>query len=423
MLREELIFVGTCDISGHVRGKAFPAAELPARAQKGVGWTHSNLMMSAFGPIFDTPFGTGGDLMIVPDPAAAARVDFADGTPPEHIMLGDLRETDGQAWTCCPRDFLRRGEAALAAAGYSMIAAFEQEFVLSGADAFPGAAYSLAALRRQGRFAEVFVAALRAAGCEPDSFLAEYGDRQFEVTVKPAGPLAAADRGVIVREMARGAAWRLGQRAGFSPMPNPGGAGNGVHVHMSLRDAADAPVMREASAPYGLAAPARAFCAGILAHLPALTAITAPSPVSYLRLTPNRWAPTEMSVAVQDRGAALRVCPIFAAADEEAKAAQCHVEYRVCDAASSPYLALGCLLFAGADGLRRGLDLPPPGAPAPMLPHSLAAALDALEASEAAAAWLGPVLREAMLRHKRAEIAHVGETDPASLCARYAEVY
>ena len=25
MLREELVFVGTCDIAGHVRGKGFPA--------------------------------------------------------------------------------------------------------------------------------------------------------------------------------------------------------------------------------------------------------------------------------------------------------------------------------------------------------------------------------------------------------------
>ena len=32
------------------------------------------------------------------------------------------------------------------------------------------------------------------------------------------------------------------------------------------------------------------FAAGVLAHLPAISAITAPSPVSYLRLTPNRWA-------------------------------------------------------------------------------------------------------------------------------------
>ena len=27
MLREDLIFVGTCDIAGHVRGKGFPAKD------------------------------------------------------------------------------------------------------------------------------------------------------------------------------------------------------------------------------------------------------------------------------------------------------------------------------------------------------------------------------------------------------------
>ena len=80
MLREELIFVGNCDIAGHVRGKGFPARELRARKKQGIGWTHSNLMQTAFGPILDTPFGTGGDLMVVPDMSAEARVDFADGT-------------------------------------------------------------------------------------------------------------------------------------------------------------------------------------------------------------------------------------------------------------------------------------------------------------------------------------------------------
>lgn len=51
MLREELIFVGTCDIAGHVRGKGFTASELRARRKKGIGWTHSNLMQTAFGPV------------------------------------------------------------------------------------------------------------------------------------------------------------------------------------------------------------------------------------------------------------------------------------------------------------------------------------------------------------------------------------
>jgi glutamine synthetase len=130
-----------------------------------------------------------------------------------------------------------------------------------------------------------------------------------------------------------------------------------------------------------------------------------------------------MNAVVQDRGAALRVCPVFAANSPEAAARHFNFEFRVCDAAASPYLALGALLFAGAEGLRRRLDLPPPGSVARPLPGSLGAALDALEASDAAAMWFGPVFLEAYLRHKRAEIAHVGEVDPAALCARYAEVY
>ena len=69
--------------------------EIDARRRKGVGWTHSNLMQTAFGPILDTPFGTAGDLMIVPDPSAEVRVDFADGSAPEHFFLGDIRNTDG----------------------------------------------------------------------------------------------------------------------------------------------------------------------------------------------------------------------------------------------------------------------------------------------------------------------------------------
>ena len=169
MLREELVFVGTCDIAGHVRGKGFPASEIDARRRKGVGWTHSNLMQTAFGPILDTPFGTAGDLMIVPDPAAEVRVDFADGSAPEHFFLGDIRNTDGTPWECCPREFLRRAIAALhAASGLQLIAAFEQEFVYTGNQHRDGDAYSLNAFRRQGTFGESFIAAMRAAGVTPE---------------------------------------------------------------------------------------------------------------------------------------------------------------------------------------------------------------------------------------------------------------
>jgi glutamine synthetase len=439
MLREELIFVATCDISGQVRGKAFPACELETRLGRGVGWTPTNLMISALGPIWDTPFGTAGDLMLVPDSSTQVRVDFGDGSALEHFFIGDLRTTDGAPWECCPREFLRRATAGLAAHGYGLVAAFEQEFVYSGIEDQPGAPYSMSAFRRQGTFGETLVAAMRAARVAPDSFLPEYGARQFEVTAAPTAPLQAADHALITREMARATAFRLGHRAIFSPMIDPAGTGNGVHIHMSLRDAAGAPITYAAGAPYGLSSAARHFFAGVLTNLRALCAVTAPSPVSYLRLTPNRWAPTHADIALRDRGTSLRVCPVFGAVDAAETARQYNVEFRPADATASPYLALGAIIFAGVDGLARKLELPseknlsaqnirsaaatgePDGVK--RLPASLDEALDEFERAGAACEWFGPTHFEAYLRAKRAEATNAKVLDPATLCARYAQAY
>jgi glutamine synthetase len=424
MIREELIFVATCDISGLVRGKGFPARELPLRLTKGVGWTGSNLMMSPFGPIWDTPFGTAGDFMIVPDPSAEVWVDFADGLSIEHFFLGDICNTDGSAWECCPRDFLRRAVQQLEeVAGLGLVAAFEQEFLYTGTSDRPGDAYALGAFRRQGSFGEGFIAALRAAGPVPDTFLAEYGPRQFEVTVMPQPALAAADHAVITREMARATAHRLGHRVIFSPKPDPELVGNGVHVHMSLVDAAGRPATHSPGEPMDLSKPAQHFFAGVLHHMPAISAITAPSPVSYLRLVPNAWAPTVIDLVRQDRGASLRICPVFAAATPDEVARQFHVEFRVADASASPYLALGAVIFAGVDGIRRGLPLPPAGGSPASLPRSLPDALDRLAASETIAGWFGPTHFDAYLRFKRVEAEKMAGLSPAELCARYAEVY
>jgi glutamine synthetase len=91
--REPLVFIGTCDLAGIVRGKGFPAAELPTRLHKGIGLTHSNIMMSAFGPIYETPFGTQGDLMLVPDPSTKVEVEFPENAA-ERFYLGDILNTD-----------------------------------------------------------------------------------------------------------------------------------------------------------------------------------------------------------------------------------------------------------------------------------------------------------------------------------------
>ena len=435
MKRESLIMVCTCEIAGRVRGKAFPATNREQRMKSGVGWVPTNTMISCFGPIGDTPFGATGDLILVPDPRTEVHVEFGPDHAPEHFFLGDIRETDGRPWSCCPREFLRRALAALKeAAGLQLCSAFEQEFVYTGIEEMPGAPYSLDAYRRQGIFGEAFVAAMRQAKVVPDSFLPEYGARQFEVTCEPALGVTSADHAVVVREMARAVAGRLGHRASFAPILNPKGIGNGVHIHLSFQDDSGRPVMHDPKGAYGLSPVAAQFMAGVLRHLPAICAVTAPSTVSYFRLTPNRWAPTYAYIADRDREASLRVCPVLSLPGSDA-VRQFNIEFRPADAAASPYLALGALVQAGVAGIRGKLALPEAHDVPAMseaereaagirhLPHSLAEALDNLEATPEARDWFGPVYLEAYLRHKRAEIKMVAGLDEAQQCARYGLVY
>jgi glutamine synthetase len=418
--REPIVMVCTCEIAGRVRGKGFPVKELPARITRGVGWVPTNTMISAFGPISAKPFGTTGDLILVPDREAEVNVDFGDDSAPEHFFLGDIKNLDGTFWECCPRDFLRRALAALEdAAAVTLLAAFEHEFVYTGADEMPGSPYSLDAYRRQGIFGEALVAALRLAGIETDSFLPEYGARQYEITCVPAIGLRIADHAVILRELARGTASRLGHRAIFAPILDPAGVGNGVHIHFSFLDSDNLPCMHDPAGPLGLSKTAAQFAAGVLHHLPALCAVTTPSTVSYFRMRPNRWAPTHATLALQDRGVAVRIPPVIATGAEVAK--EFHLEYRAADAAASPYLALGAMVWAGVDGIRNGMTLPDDDGPP--LPDTLDAALDALEETAAAKEWFGATYLNAYLMHKRAEARSLDGLDEAAQCARYAQTY
>jgi glutamine synthetase len=431
---EPLIFVGLCDLSGLVRGKGFAQTELSQRLREGVGLAPSNIMMSGFGPILDTPYGTAGDLMLVPDPSTFVEVEF-EGTAAERFYLGDIQTIFGQYWSGCPRHFLRRAlETLEREAGFIMVAAFEQEFVYTGVEDRPGATYSLDAWRRQGRFGECLTAALRTAGLGPDTFLPEYGPRQYEMTISPARGIRAADEAIIAREMARAVAHHLGARAIFAPILDPDGIGNGTHIHFSLRDKTEKPILYDPARPWRIARAGESFVAGVLENMPLLTAITAPSAASYFRLQPNRWAPTWANIALQDRGASLRVCPIFG----PPAAHNFNLEYRVADATACPYLALGALVWAGLDGVRRKLKLPPENersfwdmtdaerreSGARKLPGSLDESLALLEASTTAREWwFGEEFFDAYLRFKRAELRFVDGWTPQEICAKYAEIY
>ena len=92
-------------------------------------------------------------------------------------------------------------------------------------------------------------------------------------------------------------------------------------------------------------------------HLAALTAVSAPTPASYLRLGPGHWSCGYAAFGVQNREAVLRVCP--SPDPEPAAAARAtNNELRVPDGTANPYLVIGMLALAGLAGIRERLPLP-----------------------------------------------------------------
>jgi glutamine synthetase len=432
-----LAAIVTTDLAAITRGRPVPADRLPKYAEAGVGWVPANLCLTPFNTIADpNPWGSTGDLRIVPDMEARYHTDLTGASTPFDMVMGTITDLDGAPWEACPRSLLRDALADLRShTGLSVRAAFEQELRLASA-APAGHAFSFEALRGADPFAPILRSALEDAGVHPEMVLAEYGAHQFEITCEPADALVAADRAVAIREITREVARQLGTRASFSPKPDPGGVGNGVHIHFSLVGADGAPATYDPAGPARMSGPAAMFAAGILRHLPAITVLTAASVPSFLRLRPHSWSASYTSLADRDREASLRICPTVTIGGRD-PSRQFNIEYRAADATANPYLALAAIVRAGLEGIRAGLPAPPvtTGDPSTMseaeraagglvrLPQSLGEALDAFTADTVVRGWFTPAFVDSYVGVKRAEMAYLEGRSPAETCALYGTLY
>lgn len=437
MTANPLMFVGTSDLAGRVRGKAFPTADLHKRQKRGVGWTPTNVQITCFDTIAESPFGAFGDLLLIPDPETEITVDFADGMPKERLVLGDIRTLDGAPWEFCTRGLLKSALARLKRlGGVDLVAAFEHEFQFRDRENRKGDAYSFAGFSRKRAFAETLMGAIHAAGLGADTIMKEYGPDQYEVTVRPEHGVGAADAAVLLRELAYMTGRRMETEVTFTPIGDPSSVGNGVHVHLSFVGEDGEPKTHDAEGPGGMSALTGAFAAGVLRYLDSIIALTAPSAISYLRLTPHRWSAAYNNLGFRDREAALRICPVTAA-DPTDIARQFNIEFRAADAAASPHLALAAIVHAGAQGIEDGLEAPAiteedvslldeaalTARGLVRLPQSLEEALDRFGANETVAGWFPDAFVPVYLAHKRNELEVVGEMTVEARCEAYRAIY
>jgi glutamine synthetase len=411
----ETVILAGADTHGIMRGKRLPIAELDRAAQRGIAlcdvvWA---LPVDEVEPVQPPPGHAGyfpragyPDMIAVPDLETARVVPWHDHTA---LLLCDFVSRDGSAIPLAPRAVLRSVVERARSMGFEPIVGVELEFYvlretpqsvqakrpsqLEAVEARPSV-YGVVAASRQEPFAGTVRETLLRYGLPVEACNPEAGPGQFEINLRAAPALHAADEAFLLKNAVKEIAARQGLLATFMAKPRSDWPGSSCHLHLSLGD------------EDGMSSTMRQFIGGLLAGMAELSALFAPTPNSYRRFVPHSWAGTTATWGVDNRSAGLRaICRGDGAT---------RVEHRQSGADANPYLAVSAALAAGLDGLQRGCEPAPPidgdvyalvdGAVRP-LPATLGEATAMLERSALARDWLGDDVVEHYVAMRRAELA------------------
>jgi glutamine synthetase len=419
------------DHAGIPKCKAVHRDSFERRASAGVGLAKGVLALDPSGALHPASgLSPVGECRIVPDLSTLTALPFAHG---QAMVSCDMTEPDARTpWDGCPRTALKRVLKQLGERGCKSVASYEAEFYVWGPDGpLDRTPYAGSfALTSAAEFVAKLAETLEEMGIRPEQCHAEVGHGNLELSVGEAEALAAADRRVQVLETIRGVAHRMGLETTLAPKPYLDQAGNGHHLHLSVFEDAT-PVLFDASG--ALSSRGSSFVAGVLDHLPAIMAFTAPSPNSYQRLAPGMWSSAYAAYGPDNREAAVRIASPVAGAES----ATANIELKPVDVTANPYLALAAVLVAGMDGMERNLD---PGEPTTVdpatlseeeraernirpLPASLDQALNTLENDKVLIEALGAPLVRTHLAVGRAQAEIAREISPEEVAATAAMIY
>jgi glutamine synthetase len=422
------------DNAGIARMKCVPLDRLQRAAERGVG-----LSVVFGGARGDDLFaavpgisGPAGDIRLVADLDAAAPLACAPGWLWAPV---DQRDQEGQPWPGCQRTFLKRMLEDAAAMGLRFEVGYELEWTVGREDGdrnveflHDGPGYGAATFGQTGDYLLALVDNLQHAGVGVEQVHPEYSAGQVEISLPPGDPVRACDASVLARHIARTVAEQAGWRASFSPVVTEDLVGNGAHAHFSVwRD--DENQFSGGEGAAGLRPAGQAFLAGVLDHMSALTALAAPTAISYQRLRPSHWASAYACWGHENREAALRL----ESAVGPSAARSANVEWKSVDTAANPYLVLGGVIAAGLDGVRRDLRLPPSVEVDPAtlsdeerrergirrLPETLDEAAEAFASSAVLREAMGDFLHDCVAYVRRDEAEAASGTDEGALLAAH----
>ena len=341
--------------AGLTQAKTVPIRRTNAFADPGLGASRSwhGFAIDQTGIAFSEHIGVVGDQRVRIDLSALRIVGDGLAWAP-----GSFFEQDGTPVPNCARGTLGRIEAALGEAGIEALVGHEVEFLLVNPDGhrLPStlwAQYGLAGVLEYEAFVRDVTAAATVSGLAIEQLHPEYGANQFEISLTPQSPVAAADELVLTRLIVGRVARRYGLRVSLSPAPFVGEVGCGAHQHFSLTNSAGR-LFADGAGIRGMTTKGENALAGVLSGLPEAQGILCGSIVSGLRLHPGNWAGAYACWGTENREAALRFI-VGGPGNPDGG----NVEGKVGDASANPYFATAAILGLALDGIKEKAVLPP----------------------------------------------------------------
>ena len=298
----ETVILAGADTHGIMRGKRLPIAELSRATEQGVALSEViwALPVDEREPV-QRPSGHAGyfprdgypDMLAVPDLETARIVPWHDHTA---LVLCDFVDRDGSAVPVSPRAVLRSVAARAQSMGVEPLVGVELEFyLLRDAGKRPAelvavderaSVYGVVSASRTEPFTGAVRDTLREYGLAVEACNPESGPGQFEINLRAAPALQAADEAFLLKSAVKEIAARQELLATFMAKPRSDWPGSSCHLHLSVQGADP-----------------RHFLGGLLEGMAELTAIFAPTPNSYRRYTPHSWAATTATWGVDNRSA------------------------------------------------------------------------------------------------------------------------
>lgn len=406
------------DLNAIPRGKWVPGRDVGKLSKGGLRMPEAAYAPNIFGEEVDeTGLGTvkgDPDGTLIPVPGTLRPVPWV-GPNVAQVQI-EMQDDAGGISALSPRGHLARILDRLHTAGYRPVVATELEFYIcrprtnsSDAPEPPSGLgraknYEMGALVHSEEVMADILDAARAQGLPTDVLTAEYGPGQFEVNFNHTDDvLMAADTAVLFRRLVGGVVLGHGLEATFMAKPYADHPGNGMHVHVSLLNAAGANAF---AADTGVGPVLHAAVAGVLSTMREMQLIFAPHLNSYRRFQPGSFAPTAPDWGLDHRGVAIRL--------PEIRGAGARLEHRIAGADVNPYLVLATILGGMLHGIEQGVQPPPPLGPGDQsrstpLGHDWLTAIEAFAASPFAAELLGPYrdIYAAVKRNEAAQLTRI----------------